>query len=76
MNIKLDTAINHFIEDYYEYKITNTPVMVSLDDADLIVKVLDKINIEDNLDDLRDLCDRIRDTVYEVETIIDDMEVE
>ncbi len=76
MSIKIDNAINHFIDDYYDCKITNTPVMVSLDDAELIVKVLDKINIEDNLDDLRDLCDRICDDVSDIETVLDSMEVE
>lgn len=76
MSIKIDNAINHFIEDYYECKITNTPIMVSLDDAELIVKVLDKINIEDAIDDLKELLDRIRDNVYDIETMLDDMEVE
>jgi hypothetical protein len=76
MNIKIDTAINHFIDDYYDCKITNTPIMVSLDDAELIVKVLDKIHIEDTIDNLEELLDRIRDNVYDIETMLDAMEVE
>lgn len=76
MSIKIDNAINNFIENYEACKITNEPIVVSLDDAELILKILGKFYSEDNLNDLRDMCDRLRDNAYEIETIIDNMEIE
>lgn len=76
MNVKLNNAIHHFIDDYYDCKITNTPIMVSLDDAELIVKFLDNFYIDDTVDDIKDLLDSIRDNVYDIETILDSLEVE